>query len=150
MSPAPPPNYEYKSPEIGKKTVEQQFGFTGCKPAQSTRVGSCCSATRQAMAACGDSKMHSENVERTLQERGQKYGKFSGHAEVSQDLKLVIRTHLKHRGKILALDQQEALEMICHKIARIINGDADYADSWHDIAGYSTLIVQRLKGDDDV
>lgn len=94
--------------------------------------------------------MYSQNVERTLQDRGQKYGKFSGHAEVSQDLKLVIRTHLKHRGKILALDQQEALEMICHKIARIINGDADYIDSWHDIAGYSTLIVQRLKGDDDV
>ena len=89
--------------------------------------------------------MHSQNVERTLQERGQKYGTFAKHAEVSQDLKLVIRTHLKHRGKILALDQQEALEMICHKIARVINGDQDYADSWHDIAGYSTLIVERLK-----
>lgn len=85
------------------------------------------------------------SIENTLTERGDRYGKFSGHAAVSQDLKLMISMHLRHRGKVLAPDQQEALEMICHKIARIINGDADYADSWHDIAGYSTLIVERLK-----
>jgi hypothetical protein len=85
------------------------------------------------------------SVENTLQERGNRYGQFAGHAQVSQDLKLMISMHLRHRNKVLAADQQEALEMICHKIARIINGDADYADSWHDIAGYSTLIVERLK-----
>lgn len=41
-------------------------------------------------------------------------------------------------------DQKEALEMIVHKIGRILNGDPDYADSWHDIAGYAKLVEDRL------
>ncbi len=35
--------------------------------------------------------------------------------------------------------------MIFHKIARIINGDPNYADSWVDIAGYATLVANRLE-----
>lgn len=35
--------------------------------------------------------------------------------------------------------QAEALEMIAHKMARIVNGDPDYADSWRDIQGYAKL-----------
>ena len=41
--------------------------------------------------------------------------------------------------------QREALEMIQHKIARIINGDPNYADSWVDIAGYAQLVVNELE-----
>ena len=43
--------------------------------------------------------------------------------------------------------QEEALEMIAHKIARIINGDPDYKDNWHDIAGYATLVERSLKNE---
>jgi len=43
-------------------------------------------------------------------------------------------------------DHKEALEMIQHKIARILNGDPNYADSWQDIAGYAQLIVKRIEG----
>jgi len=39
---------------------------------------------------------------------------------------------------------KESLEMNAHKIARILNGDPNYADSWHDIAGYATLVEQRV------
>jgi hypothetical protein len=35
--------------------------------------------------------------------------------------------------------------MICHKMARIMNGDPNYVDSWADIAGYATLVANRLK-----
>lgn len=83
------------------------------------------------------------NITETLQERGQRYGVFKRHAEISQQLKEVISGY---QTKVLAADQQEALEMICHKIARIINGDPDYADSWHDIAGYAQLVADRLNG----
>ena len=83
----------------------------------------------------------------TLKERGERYGAFTGHAAVTQQLKRVIRLELAARGKVLADDQQEALDMICHKIGRIINGDPDYADSWHDIAGYASLIDKRLNGE---
>jgi len=79
----------------------------------------------------------------TLQERGQRYGVFTRHAEISQQLKEVIN---QYQTKVLAADQQEALDMICHKIGRILNGDPDYADSWHDIAGYAQLVADRLNG----
>lgn len=84
------------------------------------------------------------NVNETLKERGDRYGSFVGHAEVTQVLKQNIAVALKKRNKVLADDQQEALDMICHKIGRIVNGDADYADSWHDIAGYASLVDKRL------
>ena len=87
------------------------------------------------------------DVNLTLDERGSRYGSFTGHADITQELKLVIAYHLGSRKKRLANDQQEALDMICHKIGRIINGDADYADSWHDIAGYASLVDKRLNGE---
>jgi hypothetical protein len=85
------------------------------------------------------------NLEATLNERGKRYGLFAEHAEAAQQLKRVIGIYVRRRSVgFLAADQQEALDMICHKIGRIINGDPDYADSWHDIAGYAQLIANRL------
>jgi len=86
------------------------------------------------------------NITDTLTERGKRYGVFTGHADVTQDLKSIISNHLNARYKVLANDQQEALDMICHKIGRIVNGDADYDDSWIDIAGYAQLVADRLQG----
>lgn len=88
------------------------------------------------------------NVNDTLNERGTRYGEFRRHAEISQSLKAVMKHYAndnEERGFVpLADDQREALEMIQHKIARIINGDPNYHDSWHDIAGYATLVADRL------
>lgn len=85
-----------------------------------------------------------DTIDAILQERGSRYGKFKDHANVTQQLKQVMfgfKPELQ-----LAPDQREALEMIAHKIGRIINGDPDYADSWDDIAGYAKLVGDRLKG----
>ena len=90
--------------------------------------------------------MSNDSITQTLTERGKRYGIFTGHAHVTQDLKTVIKLHLVARDKTLALDQQEALDMICHKIGRIVNGDPDYDDSWVDIAGYAKLVADRLQG----
>jgi hypothetical protein len=84
------------------------------------------------------------NINETLAERGKRYGKFTGHANVTQELKRVVFNAVESRQKELEDDQQEALDMIFHKIGRIINGDPDYADSWHDIAGYAQLVGDRL------
>ena len=78
-----------------------------------------------------------DTITQTLTDRGNRYGPFIGHAEVTQRLKRVMAEELAKRGKPLADDQWEALEMIAHKIGRIINGDPDYDDSWVDIAGYA-------------
>jgi len=84
-------------------------------------------------------------IEQILEQRGKRYGEFKDHAVVSQSLKDLIKHELTMRDKELESDQMEALEMICHKIARIINGDPDYADSWVDIAGYAKLVADRLE-----
>jgi len=76
--------------------------------------------------------------------RGACYGDFTTQAALSQALKLRMRGSLGW-FKLLP-HQKEALEMIQHKIARILNGDPNYADSWQDISGYAELVVQRLKG----
>jgi len=86
------------------------------------------------------------DVNKVLNERGTRYGKFIGHAQITQELKQLIKSHLNEREKVLEHDQKEALDMICHKIARIINGDPNYADSWIDIAGYAKLVADRLEG----
>lgn len=82
----------------------------------------------------------------TLAERGNRYGTFKTHAEISQELKEVIRKALDTRKKEIEPDQLEALEMIMHKIGRIVNGDPNYDDSWRDIAGYAMLVCDRLNG----
>lgn len=86
------------------------------------------------------------DVDKTLEERGQRYGKFEDHAEISQQLKAELRIFEAKRGCDLAPDQRESLEMIAHKIARILNGDPDYVDNWVDIAGYAKLVADRLSG----
>jgi hypothetical protein len=82
----------------------------------------------------------------TLDARGKRYGPFAGHARVTQTLKIALQGALAERQKTLADDQMEALEMIFHKIGRIVNGDPDYDDSWVDIAGYAQLVADRLQG----
>lgn len=86
------------------------------------------------------------DLDATLEERGKRYGDFLGHALITQQIKCVIAQGLEIRGKHLEDDQQEALDMIAHKIGRIVNGDPSYADSWHDIAGYAQLVADRLNG----
>lgn len=86
------------------------------------------------------------DLNQILTERGDRYGLFSGHAQISRSLKRLADGFAAERGKVLADDQQEALDMIFHKIARVLNGDPDYSDSWRDIAGYAALVADRLDG----
>lgn len=81
-------------------------------------------------------------IESTLNDRGKRYGDFLGHANITQNLKRAMWFSKNWRD--LTDDKREALEMICHKIGRILNGDPEYQDSWHDIVGYAQLVDNRL------
>jgi hypothetical protein len=87
-----------------------------------------------------------ERLEHLLDERGARYGSFIGQARIAQQLKNVAHTFAAQQGKTFDVDQAEALDMIFTKIARILNGDPHYADSWIDIAGYAKLVANRLEG----
>ena len=81
-------------------------------------------------------------IDKTLEERGSRYGSFEGHAQITQDFKDIMRN--TRNWEILTPSMKEALEMVSHKVGRILNGDPTYADSWHDIAGYSQLVDKQL------
>lgn len=83
------------------------------------------------------------NIDETLKERGANYGVFTEHARITQNIKRAMKDSPKWH--LLADDQQEALEMAAHKIGRILNGDPNFHDSWHDIIGYIRLVETRLE-----
>ena len=85
-------------------------------------------------------------VEGILGQRAKTYGTFKDNARVAQGIKRVMAEHAREKDRTFADDQWEALEMIASKISRIVNGDADHVDQWDDIAGYATLIADRLRG----
>jgi len=87
-----------------------------------------------------------DGVAGILGQRAKTYGTFKDNARVAQGLKRVMAEHAREHEKTFADDQWEALEMIASKISRIVNGDPDSVDQWDDIAGYATLIADRLRG----
>jgi hypothetical protein len=86
----------------------------------------------------------SDEVDKILDERAGNYGSFEAVAKTAQSIKDVLNTTTDL--PLMRPDQREALDMIFSKIARIVNGDPDYVDSWIDIAGYATLVADRLQG----
>ena len=85
-------------------------------------------------------------VDDVLDNRALDYGKFKDGAALMQALKRTLADHAQKHGKTFADDQWEALEMIVHKIGRIVNGNPDKVDHWTDIAGYAKLVADRLEG----
>ena len=91
------------------------------------------------------------SVDNTLAERGARYGDFTDHAELAQELQDIMRGFRKlgPQGQIVnpwaKLDsvKRQALTVIADKIARILSGDPDYTDNWHDIQGYAKLAEDR-------
>ena len=83
------------------------------------------------------------SIDSTLTERGNRYGQFDGHARITQNIKAAMQD--SPNWSRLAPDQKEALEMAAHKFGRILNGDPNYIDSWHDVIGYTRLVEQRLE-----
>lgn len=86
-------------------------------------------------------QVRQNTVQNTLNERESTYGSFTGVANTTGQLMGVLLN--SKNGQTLPYVHQEALHMICSKMARIVNGDHNHKDSWHDIAGYATLI-ERL------
>lgn len=83
------------------------------------------------------------DIDTTLADRGTRYGEFADQAGITQGLKTTMQ--LTERWFDLPDDIREALDMIASKIARILNGDPEYVDNWHDIIGYARLIEKRLE-----
>lgn len=76
----------------------------------------------------------------TLKERDSRYGSFETQSLIAKRLKDTMRSYYSR----LDPDQCEALDHIAVKISRILNGDPNFHDHWHDIQGYAKLVADRL------
>lgn len=81
-------------------------------------------------------------VQKILEERGQTHGDFKCNAHTIQSMKETLRYGTSWDK--LSFEQKESLEMIVHKIGRIVNGNPNEKDHWNDLIGYATLVANKL------
>jgi hypothetical protein len=82
-----------------------------------------------------------DSTQQLLNERGKTHGDFSVHASMTQALKDQMGKGFGW-GKLTDYER-ESLEMIAHKIGRILAGNPHFKDHWDDIAGYAKLVADR-------
>ena len=83
-----------------------------------------------------------DKIKEIVDARGAVYGSMMENGRMSQGLKDQMRT--AKNWKNIPPMHREALDMIQHKISRLLNGDYDHLDSWDDIAGYSRVVRDEL------
>jgi hypothetical protein len=84
--------------------------------------------------------MTDDAIETILSERRKTHGDFYDHANITQNIKQIMwgaRDSIPWAN--LSNEHREALEMIAHKMGRILAGNPDINDHWDDIAGYAKL-----------
>ena len=77
-----------------------------------------------------------------LNERSRTHGNYKDTAAMSQDIKAVLRTG--KNWSALTDSQKESLEAISVKLARILNGNANFRDHWDDVVGYGQLAADSV------
>ena len=89
-------------------------------------------------------QVRKQSIEATLAERQAQYGCFEDVAFVTENIMAVLSKVRTNGLNDLPHTHRMALYMIASKMARIVNGDFNYRDNWHDIGGYSKLIEDLL------
>lgn len=81
------------------------------------------------------------DLNKTLADRQKTHGDFQQVAKVAESLMGGIEFQR------LSASQSFAVRMIVGKLARIVCGNPNEPDHWHDIAGYARLVEDELIGD---
>lgn len=82
-----------------------------------------------------------KTIVETLKERNTTHGEFRDNSAASQSFKKILRSH--QNWEKLAPYKKEGLEMMMHKIGRILEGNENYQDHWDDLVGYAKLMSDR-------
>ena len=77
-------------------------------------------------------------IKETLAARGTTHGSFEETAFIAQSMTNIMRC--SPNWDSLSVVHKEALEMIQHKIARMLCGDPWFLDSIRDVIGYAELL----------
>ena len=89
-------------------------------------------------------QVRKQTIEATLAERQAQYGCFEDVARTTGKIMEALSEVRTNGLNDLPYPHRMALYMIASKMARIVNGDYNHKDSWHDIGGYSKLIEDLL------
>jgi hypothetical protein len=85
-------------------------------------------------------------VGKVLDARADQYGSFMQSSDTVIRIKGIMHNAVARNAVHLYPDQLQALDMIATKLSRIVHGNPNHLDSWIDIAGYATLVADRLQG----
>lgn len=85
----------------------------------------------------------SKEVHAIIGERQSNYGDFYDFSILVQKLKDVVQKH--PNWPKMSPHHKEGIEMILHKLARSINGNPDYLDSYVDVKGYAQCIINSIE-----
>ena len=89
-------------------------------------------------------QVRKQTIEATLAERQAQYGCFEDVARTTGKIMEALSEVRVNGLNDLPYPHRMALYMIASKMARIVNGDFNYKDGWHDIGGYSKLVEDLL------
>jgi hypothetical protein len=89
---------------------------------------------------------NAQEIDAILGKRGEQYGSFMQSADTVVRIKSIMHNAVARNNVHLYPDQLQALDMIATKISRIVHGNPNHLDSWIDIAGYATLVADRIQG----
>ncbi len=91
--------------------------------------------------------MATKSLDETLEERGSVYGDFGGNLYLRQQMMSAIETRYKAvNGHSLSNEQRHLFQDVIAKLARLA-ATPSHLDSWHDLAGYATLIEGILQNE---
>jgi hypothetical protein len=83
-----------------------------------------------------------KNLQAIIDDRKGTHGDFTDVAAMAQALKKLCR-HGQSFDKLTPV-QVEGLDMILHKVARILSGNPNEPDHWLDVEGYARIVRERL------
>jgi hypothetical protein len=82
-------------------------------------------------------------IKKVLDDREKRYGQYQVVSKISQELKYIMQYSPNYAT--MPDYMKESLDLIANKLARILNGDPLYDDSWRDISGYCTLVLMEIE-----
>lgn len=91
-----------------------------------------------------------DQISKTLEERGERYGSYEEHARITQNIKASMQCSPNWMS--LPDHLRETLEMAAHKLGRLLNGNHQYLDTVRDLVGYFKLsqdIMEATDGTED-
>lgn len=84
----------------------------------------------------------------TIKARHSTHGDFSEQSKFCMQL---CELFISHPGwPLLDPEHKHALLMICVKMSRLMSGNPNVADHWHDIAGYAALVENKINDPHDL